>query len=176
MRPVPWSERELAFGRETAELPVLLERIRGTPARIMELVAHTAPERLALRRQGSWSVQEHIAHLLVLQDRLEQRLDDFAACRSVLCTIDLADQGSLLRGHGKRPLGDLIEEFRLKRLYFVDRVLALDDMAMAHRAAHPCRTLSMGLADQVFFVAEHDDHHLAVMRHLAQGRRMGITL
>lgn len=166
MRLTPWSDRSLAFGKGLEELPVLLERVRGTAARLVALTAQIPRERLILRPYGSWSVAEHIGHLIHLQDRLEERVDDFAARRSELCGIDLSDQGPVLARHRLQELGDLIEEFRLKREYFVRRIEELDPGALRHRAYHRCRKISMSPVDMVLFVAEHDDHHLAVMRRI----------
>jgi hypothetical protein len=168
MRPTPWSEREFAFGRSLEEVPVLLERIMGTPARLLHLTGHEPPERLNLRRLGSWSVKEHIGHLILMQDRMEPRLDDLVQRRSQLSEVDLSDQGPIVAGHGRRALGDLIEEFRLKRIYFAERITAMEQAVLLHRADHPCTGRNMTVADILYFLAEHDDHHLALMRHLLQ--------
>jgi len=162
----PWSQRKLPFGRSAEELPVLLERVLGTPARLAQLTSHEPVERLSLRRQGSWSALEHIGHLIHLQDRMDERVDDFAAHRSCLCRIDLAGQAAILSGYTARALGDVLEEFRLKRVYFVDRVCRLDPGALRHKAQHPCGSETMSVADMVLYLAEHDDHHLALMRRL----------
>lgn len=162
----PWSERQLRFGRGMEELPVLLERVLGTPARLAQLTVHEPLERLSLRRQGRWCVLEHIGHMVHLQDRMDERVDDFAAQRACLCRIDLAGQEAILAGYSSRALGDILEEFRLKRIYFAERVLQLDPGALRHRAQHPCRNETMSVADMVLYLAEHDDHHLALMRRL----------
>jgi hypothetical protein len=165
----PWEKRRLAFGRSTDELPVLLERVLGTAARLTDLTAHEPLERLSLRRQGSWSVMEHIGHMIFLQDRMDERVDDYAAQRSCLCRIELSDQEKILEGYTSRALGDVLEEFRLKRVYFVERIQGLDPGALRHRAQHPCRAERMTVADMVLYLAEHDDHHLVLMRKLLQG-------
>lgn len=164
MRITPWSDRELAFGKGLDELPVLLERVNGTAARLVQLTAHVPRERLHLRPFGRWSVAEHIGHLIYLQDRLDERVDDFAARRPELCWIDLSHQGPVVESHRNQDLGDLIEEFRLKRDYFVRRVKELDPGAVRHRAVNRCRGVSMTIVDTVLYVADHDDHHLASMR------------
>jgi hypothetical protein len=165
----PWEKRRLSFGKGMDELPVLLERVLGTAARLMDLTAHEPLERLSLRRQGSWSVLEHIGHLIYLQDRMDERVDDFAAQRSCLCRIELGDQERVLSGYTSRALGDVLEEFRLKRVYFVERIQGLDPGALRHAAQHPCQSERMTVADMVLYLAEHDDHHLVLMRKLLHG-------
>jgi uncharacterized damage-inducible protein DinB len=138
----------------------------GTPARLLQLAGHEPPERLNLRRQGSWSVKEHIGHLILVQDRMEPRLEDIGQRRSQLTQVDLTDQEHFVAGHGRREMGDLIEEFRLKRIYFSERIMAMGQAELLHRAAHPCTGRWMTPADILYFLAEHDDHHLALMRQL----------
>jgi len=164
MRIIPWNERKLAFGRGIEELPMLVERALGTPARIAHLVQGASLERMALRVTGRWSVKDHLAHMILLDERLEVRADDLEVRRNRLSPIDLADQDRYIHGHGDRPLGDMIEEYRLRRNYLVERFLHLDEAALRHRAEHPCRQLSMTAVDQLLYVVEHDDHHLALMR------------
>lgn len=175
MQPQPWTERVLAFGRPAGELPLLLERLLGTPARIRGMAMQVPLEVLNLRRSGSWSVLEHIAHLLVLQDQMERRLVDHLERRTHLCTIDLSGQEARLHRERGRELGDLLEEFRLKRRWFVERIDEMDDGQLAHRALHPCTGELRSVVDMAFYMAEHDDHHLAVMRRLIEQRRPTIS-
>lgn len=153
-----------------SDLPLLVERILGTPARLASLCAHVPVERLALHRQGSWCAMEHIGHLMHLDEHMLERMEDFAARRPTLCAIDLKAREGRLAGQCVRALGDVLEELRLGRHELVARISALDPGALRHRALHPCKGRPMTVSDQVFFIAEHDDHHLAVLRSLLQGR------
>lgn len=166
MRLIPWDQRQLAFGRGLEELPLLLERMRGTPARLASLIRHHPLERLLLRRQGNWSAMEHIAHLLLLDQRLQERVDDFVNRRPKLCAIDLGDQAEVLARHRHRAPGDLLEEFRLSRTLLVARFWDMEEASLRHQAQHPCRGIRMSPADMALYVAEHDDHHLVRIRGL----------
>jgi len=119
-----------------------------------------------MRRSGSWCVLEHVGHLIHLDERMEDRVDDFMARRNTLCNIDLVDQTPIIEGHRRRDPGDLFEEFRLNRVALVERIRNMDPGALRHRAMHPCRGITMGPVDLVMYLAEHDDHHLALMRNL----------
>jgi hypothetical protein len=143
---------------------MLVERALGTPARIALLVQGSSPERLSLRVTGRWSVKDHLTHLILLDERLEVRADDLEVRRTTLSPIDMSDQDRHLHVHRGRPFGDMVEEFRLRRNYLVERFVHLDAAALAHRAEHPCRQMSMTAADQLLYLVEHDDHHLALMR------------
>ena len=142
----------------------MLERVKGTTARLRNLTSHVPRERLLLRPYGQWSVVDHIGHLIYLQDRSEEHVDDFVSRRNELCQIDLSDQASILDLHRRQELGDLIEEFRLKRDYFVRRIQDMDPGALRHQALNRCRGVRMTVVDTILYLAEHDDHHLASMR------------
>jgi len=164
MNPVAWNQRTIEYGRPLDELPVLLERIRGTSARIYALLARQPAENLLLQVQGKWSVVEHVGHLITLQDRFDGRADDFEQRRTRLCDIDLRDQQTVVQGQRSRSVGDVLEEFRLKRNYFAERVERLGHASWEHVAYHPCQNKRMRAVDMLLWIAEHDDHHLASMR------------
>jgi DinB superfamily len=166
MYPVPWSQRKFDYGRSLDELPVLLERVQGTTARLSAVLSRQPLQNLHLRVQGKWSVMEHIGHLITLQDRFEPRVDDFELRRDRLSDINLKDQQPIIQGHRLRAVGDVLEEFRLKRLAFAKRVERLHRGALEHVAYHACQDRSMRPMDMLFWIAEHDDHHLASIRGL----------
>lgn len=145
---------------------MLLERIRGTHARMADLLRDQPLERLHLRVQGRWSVLEHTAHLIALQDRFEPRVDDFEEQRRSLCAIRMDGQDSELGLQRVRRLGDVLEEFKLKRLAFSRRVEGFGQAVQEHIALHPCKGQPMRAVDMLLWLAEHDDHHLATMRAL----------
>lgn len=168
MELIPWSQRQLEFGRPLDELPVLLERIRGTSARLSALIAHAPMEHLQLQLNGKWSVMEHLGHLITLQDRFDGRAEDFERERDRLCEISLHDQEPILQAHRRRTVGDALEEFRLKREAFAHRVARFKDDVLNHTSFHPCQNKRMRPMDMLFWIAEHDDHHLAtIRRHLS---------
>ena len=164
----PWASRELPFGRPAEEMPVLLERLLGTPNRLFGLLRDVPPERVQLRLQGKWSVLEHIGHLLVMQDRMRVRVEDWQRLSERLTPIDLADQAPYVEATRQRDLGDVLEEFRLTRNAFVRAVSQLPRPVLGHFALHPCLERRMRPMDMCLYLAEHDDHHLATVRRIVQ--------
>ena len=74
---VPWTERTFSFDFPADLHPELIERLRGTPARVEEIV-RTVPVSALTRRDGhTWSIQENIAHLGDLEAVFTGRLDDY---------------------------------------------------------------------------------------------------
>ena len=67
----------------------------------------------------------------------------------------------MIRKLNAAPLGTILSGFRQARSALVGRLEAVEDTALAHTAPHPRLRVPMSLVDHAFFVAEHDDYHLA---------------
>lgn len=169
LHPRPWASRTIPHGRAVEELPQLLERVRGTPARLHDLFLGRAPEVLHTRPSGKWSAVGHVAHLLIVQQLFHARVEDFLALRPQLCDIDLSGQESRIEQHEQRGFGDLLEEFRLERQLFIHTLTTAEPNVHRHVALHPCAQRPMRPVDMLLWIAEHDDHHLATIRGLLEG-------
>ena len=100
----------------------MLERLRGTPARLEELVRGVPHELLTERRGGKWSAQEHVGHLYDLDELHEGRLEDYARGLEVLRAADMTNRKTEDAGHNSARLGDLLARFRGARESFVRRL------------------------------------------------------
>jgi uncharacterized damage-inducible protein DinB len=166
MNVARWVERKFEFTMPVALFPVVVERVRGTPAR-MEDKLRGVPSEILTRRDGDrWSIQEHAGHLVDL-DRLHRgRLDDFAAGAPALRAWDVTNRKTFEANYNAKPLAEILRTFREQREEFVERLGGWKDEDIVHTAIHPRLQLPMRVIDMAFFVAEHDDHHLAVMSEL----------
>ena len=161
MKEPNWFERVFDFNFPAEFYPYVVERVRGTPARLEELVASFDPSILTVRPGEEWSIQEHAGHLLDLDDLHTGRLDDFDADKPTLRAADLTNRKTYEANHNARPIADLLRDFRAARLEFVQRVENADEADVVKSAMHPRLGVPMRLIDLLYFVAEHDDHHLA---------------
>jgi hypothetical protein len=163
-----WFEREFALGLPVWMFPNVLERLRGTPARVESLLGGVPRERLTRRDGERWSAQEHVGHLLDLGWLDLARVTDFSEGREALTAADLRNRKTHEANHNARPLDELLAEFRAERGELVRRLEEFDEATVARAALHPRLGKSMGVVDWLFFVAEHDDHHLAAIRGLVR--------
>jgi hypothetical protein len=62
-----------------------------------------------------------------------------------------------------RALEKILADFRRARFEMVDRVEKFDAALFGRALLHPRLKVPMRLVDHLFFVAEHDDHHLAMI-------------
>ncbi|MCA1618762.1 MAG: DinB family protein [Acidobacteria bacterium] len=157
-----WVEREFDFSLPVGVFACVVERLRGTPARLEELTRGHARETLTARNvAGAWSVQEQVGHLLDLDELHEGRLEDYARHLSTLRAADMTNRKTEEAGHNGARLEDLLAAFRDARLRFVRRLEAMSGPEVAASALHPRLRKQMRVIDLAYFVAEHDDHHLA---------------
>ena len=162
MSQVPiWFERKFEFSYSLDLLPNLLARLRGTPARLEETLRGFSRTILIAKPQGKWSAQEHAGHLLDLETLWLARLEDYAAARGELTPADLTNRKTDDADHNSRPLERLLVEFRTARATLLKRVDELDTSLFTQTLPHPRLKTPMRLLDHLYFVAEHDDHHLA---------------
>lgn len=161
-----WTERKFDFTLPEALFPVVVERLRGTPARLEDRVRGLSPDVLTRRDGDTWSIQEQIGHLLDLDDLHAGRLDDFLAGAEVLRAADMANRKTWEARHNERPVEELLADFRRERLLFVSRLDAWDPDLVSLTALHPRLGKPMRVLDMAFFTAEHDDHHLTSITRL----------
>ncbi len=164
--PPFWVKRKFEFSLPVEFHPIVLERLRGTPARIEDKVSGL-PNSFLTRREGDrWSIQEHIGHLLDLDELHAGRLDDYLAGGPVLRAADMTNRKTWQAGHNTRPIAELLRAFRDDRGRLVHRLDAWPADGWGLAAVHPRLGQPMRVIDMALFVAEHDDHHLAWMTEL----------
>ena len=166
-----WFERRFDFSFPVELFPNVCIRLRGTPPRLEEIVRPAARDILIRKDGEKWSAQEIAGHLLDLEPLWLARVEDFLAGRNDLTVADLSNRKTHEAGHNERAIEDILVEFRGARAKLVDRVSALDTAMSGKTALHPRLKTPMRLVDHLYFVAEHDDHHLAQIWSLVNGGR-----
>jgi uncharacterized damage-inducible protein DinB len=165
MSQVPsWFARTFEFSFPVELLPNLRARLRGTPARLEELLRGRPHQTLIGRPQGKWSAQENAGHLIDLEPLWLARVEDYVTGSSELTATDLQNRKTDEANHNARPLEQILTDFRAARERLLQRVEELDALnpsLFAHAIPHPRLQTPMRLVDHLYFVAEHDDHHLA---------------
>jgi uncharacterized damage-inducible protein DinB len=159
----PWFERRFSFDLPVSAAPGLIERLRGTPARLEHRLRGISPLRLTARHEDRWSIQENVGHLWDLEPLWLARVEDLAAGRPTLRAADLQNRRTHEANHNGRPLADLLAGFAGARAALVGRLEAAEEADWVRSAKHPRLRTNMRLLDLTFFVAEHDDHHLATI-------------
>ena len=166
MTSIPaWFERKFDFSFPAELCPNICIRLRGTPARLEEITRNAAHNRLVRKpvekEGGKWSAQEHAGHLLDLEPLWLARVEDFITDGAELTIADLQNQKTHNANHNALPIEEILAGFRKARMTLMQRLETMDPASWGRTRLHPRMKTPMRLVDHLFFVAEHDDHHLA---------------
>ncbi|MCU0649830.1 MAG: DinB family protein, partial [Gemmatimonadaceae bacterium] len=137
MHQVPWFERVFAFDRPLADAPALIERVRGTSARLAARVATLPASVRTGSADGTWSIQQHVGHLGDLEPLWLRRVEDLLAGRDTLSPTDLANSASHEANHNAQSIDVLLARFRDARAALVDRLERCADSDWLRSARHP---------------------------------------
>jgi uncharacterized damage-inducible protein DinB len=166
-----WFERQFTLNLPLQLYPNVLERVRGTPARLEDRLLSLPRELLTRRTDGNWSIQEQAGHLLDLGTLDLGRLDDYEAGLQTLRPADLGNRKTHEADHNANSIERILADFRAERGEFVRRLDDFDAAFVKRSALHPRLKLPMRVIDFIFFIAEHDDHHLARITDLLRAGR-----
>jgi uncharacterized damage-inducible protein DinB len=170
MSEVPtWFERKFEFSFPVELRPNLLARLRGTPIRLEELLRGRSREILNRKPQDKWSAQEHAGHLLDLEPLWLARVGDYVAGSTQLTVTDLQNRKTDEANYNAQLLDTILAGFRSARAKLVTRAGEVDSSLFSQAIPHPRLKTPMRLVDHLYFVAEHDDHHLARIWELITG-------
>jgi len=156
-----WTDRQFEFTFPVEVYPEMIERLRGTPARLEDRVKSVAPEILTRRDGERWSIQENAGHLLDLESLVSSRLDEYLAGAKNLHAADMSNRKTYDADHNQVSIESILTNFRTQRMNLVGRLDQLSFESFAVVAHHPRLNVSMRLVDMLFFQSEHDDYHLA---------------
>ena len=164
----PWFERKFDFNFPLGLFPVIVERLRGTAPRIASIVNDESDGRLIQSPHGAWSAKEQVGHLYDLEDLWYGRIEDFLAGEKILRAADLGNTKTQQADHNKKTMRELLTLFFHARTRLVEKVENCDEAKASLTALHPRLQTPMRLIDSLFFVAEHDDHHITKIRSLLE--------
>jgi hypothetical protein len=152
-----WTDRTFQFTFPVEVYPEVIERVRGTPARLEDRLKSIAPEILTKRDGDRWSIQENAGHLLDLESLFQQRLDEYLAGAETLLAADMSNRKTYDGDHNQVSMPTILSDYRGQRSASVSRLDGLAAETFAAVAHHPRLNVPMRLVDMLFFQAEHDD-------------------
>ncbi|KAA3619598.1 MAG: DinB family protein [Calditrichaeota bacterium] len=161
-----WFDRKFDFVLQPEIYPLLVERLRGTPARIEERIKGLPEDQLTATAENQWSIQENIGHLVDLESLWAGRVQDFKNRLPKLRPADLQNTATYQAKHNEKQIFDILHAFRQERGKLIAELDQFDEEDAALVALHPRLLQPMRLLDLLYFVAEHDDHHLACITEL----------
>ena len=161
MERTEWFNREFPKINDHGRLPTIIERLSGTPNRLLMKVLNIEDDEASKEFGNKWSVKKEIGHLIDLEPLWIGRVDDLKNGLSTLREADLTNQKTHQTDHNERDLRDLITEFTQLRSNLIAMIEGMTVDEINRLALHPRLKTPMHVVDLSYFVAEHDDHHLS---------------
>jgi uncharacterized damage-inducible protein DinB len=161
MERTKWFERRFALIEDNGLFPGLLERLEGTPARLYYKLKKIQDSNHQLTTNTPWSIKKEIGHLTDLEPLWLNRVEQLVASQPELSAADLTNQKTNEAAHDEKTFPELLDEFYQARMKLVTRLRTVTDGDLGKRSLHPRLQIQMRLIDLAYFIAEHDDHHLA---------------
>jgi uncharacterized damage-inducible protein DinB len=160
IKQMPWFERSFHFDFPLELFPVIFSRLEGSVFRLARICQNVDEEKASINSEG-WSVKQHIGHLYDLEELWWKRLIDFTQHKAMLTAADLMNRKTEEADHNDKTLNDLINQFATERQKILEAIYDYDETILVRTSLHPRLKQPMRLIDSLYFVAEHDDHHIS---------------
>ncbi len=161
-----WVDHQFNLGIDPAWAQNVICRVQDTAIRIQQYVNLQTEKELSAKNNGNWSVKEHIGHLIDLEALWSNRFEQFSLKTDQLIHADMSNQKTEHAHHNEIPVIQLIDRFKKERSQLIEVFNSLSEDVLYHEALHPRLKVMMKPIDLLFFIAEHDDHHLSSIREI----------
>ncbi len=161
--PKTWFERKFSFADLEGTFPTILERLKDAPMRYENKIHNTPKDHWKKIVANKWSIQEQLGHIVDLESLWLKRAHNFKEGKKVLEEADLTNQKTYDADHNNTDINVIMDDFKHKRLQLISLLSELSPISESQTALHPRLKSPMRLIDLMYFVAEHDDHHLALI-------------
>jgi uncharacterized damage-inducible protein DinB len=165
VQQTPWIQRSFHFDFDAGLFPVIFSRLEGSIFRLHTLLSGADDEITAVRFEG-WSVKEQVGHLADLESLWWSRLQDFRNGKEILTAADMSNKKTEEAGHNENQLEKVFASFSNERQKMLEEIYEFDEEMLLRSALHPRLNQPMRVIDSLYFVAEHDDHHISSISNL----------
>ena len=168
MEQQKWTDHVFNLGLDPGWATNVISRLQDTSIRLKHYCTSLSNEELIYKPNGTWSIKEHIGHLKDLEPLHRKRLMEFADLKEYLTMADMSNIATEKANHNNKSLGELLSDFNSSRNDLIAQYHSLTEESLLHDSIHPRLKVAMKPVDLLFFVAEHDDHHLASIHKIIQ--------
>lgn len=157
-----WVDRKWTFDFDAGLFPIIYGRMLGTVSRLQDVFRDTDETKVATAETG-WSAKEHLGHLCDLEELWWNRWEDYRDGKSELTPADITNRRTTESNHNAKEISFLLALFFAERKRMLEAIYGCDEEMLLRISLHPRLQTKMRLVDFLFFVAEHDDHHIAAI-------------
>ena len=155
-----WIDHNFNLGIAVGWSKNIMSRLVYTEILLKHYVKNLTNGQLAQRTDNHWSIKEHIGHLSDLESLWLNRFEQFEQGLPELVAADMANQKTEKSNHNVLDIEVLIENFKINRQILLNKVKLFSEKTQNHMAFHPRIKTMMKPVDLLFFIAEHDNHHI----------------
>ena len=165
-----WFDRKFPTIEDNSLILDIIERLEGTGLRIEHKLHNSGSAYLQSTANNKWSIKKQIGHLGDLEPLWLERIRQIKAGESDLKAADLSNRKTDEAAHDDRKVKELIAEFTEMRAELIAELRACNAEQLNNHSKHPRLGTPMKLVDLAYFVAEHDDHHLATIQEMLESK------
>jgi len=165
-KPAIWVKRKFVFGISTELAPNLLERMRGAPIRLEAKFSGITTDVTVRPEPDKWSIQEHVGHLLSAEELWHRRFQEFHEGLPKLMDADVTGKRVFDVDYNSKSLATILHDFRASREKMITFLESVDPEYFNRTSLHQRLKQVITPVDLMFFIGEHDDHHLAIITHM----------
>lgn len=157
---IKWFDRKFDLNFGVERFPDLLERLEKTAVQIPQITNGISEQDLSYKPGGKWSVKEHIGHLWILEPLWQKRFLEIKEHQTQMSSADLnntATDNSLFNQYNVKRITN---DFQQERKCTIRLLESFSEQDLSNSLYHPRLNQPMRIIDLMFFVAEHDEHHL----------------
>ena len=155
-----WFDRKFDFSVTDNEFQKTFRRISATSRRLQLLIDGIPEDFYRVQIQQTWSIKQNIGHLWDLEPLWFGRIYDIMNDVKTMRAADLENRKTHEANHNEQSIENLIQNFTKNRKKLIDELKKLSDEDIIKTSNHPRLNQPMRMKDLLYFVAEHDDHHL----------------
>jgi len=166
-----WFDRKFAFDFGMEVYESLLERFKEAPAMFRQISQKLPDEVQDLKPGNKWSVKENIGHLMLLEPLWHTRFEEIKKESFKMSPADLSNRATDEMDFNTFSLQDLINSFAKQRAKNISFLNSLQQNDFLKRSIHPRLGHPMRMVDMMYFVSEHDQHHLKAISNIINAHK-----
>lgn len=164
-----WFDRKFDLGLGIEQFDGLLDRLAQFPA-VLKQAPDVCPDAVTtIKPDGKWSVNEHVGHLFLLESLWRKRFQDIKDYLEKMSPADLNNTATDKSSFNESQVKYLLERFHAEREKTVLLLQGLNSEDLSKQSIHPRLDRLMSITDLMYFVAEHDEHHLRAIQQIIGG-------
>jgi len=155
-----WFERTFEFNLGSEQFDHLLQRLKVFPSQLQQVISSASTPIPMVTASKKWSVHENIGHLFVLERLWFSRFEEIKDGKKQMMLADLNNTATTTSGFNDLPIAHIHTSFEEARKKTIAWLEAINDEDLHKQSIHPRLNKPMNIIDLMYFVAEHDAHHL----------------